>query len=67
MPEIVRFSWKTSDNLLNSIGCRYVAKSRFRDLGLGEYQRMGFERGFLSNADVSKGEISGWVNGEILY
>lgn len=51
LPEIVRFSWKTTENVLNSIGCHFTEKSRFRDLALDDYYKLGFESSLLSKND----------------
>lgn len=58
LPEIVRFSWKTTSNLMKERNCEVQSKSMLRNLSLAEYDALGLKRAFLSRNDFVKGGLT---------
>lgn len=56
LPEIVRFSWKTTTNLMKEINCAVEFKSMMRNMTVHEYELIGFSKNYLNHSDYIKGK-----------
>jgi hypothetical protein len=54
LPEIVRFSWKTTTNLMTEKNCNVQFKSMMRNMTIEEYNNIGFKSNFLNPSDYIK-------------
>ena len=57
LPEIVRFSWKTTTNLMKERNCSVQFKAMTRNMTIEEYDSIGFGRNFLNPSDYIKGKF----------